>query len=126
MSAGWTPICHLTAKMVRTTDPPNDVPHVIGYEQGTGPVYHDADRPAPSLAALGHKPSQDVLWRPRWLAVFKRDKDHLVAAARLAVPGAVLADESPVPVPRREKVTGVECEAERGRVVAERVVRGNR
>ncbi len=38
----------------------------------------------------------------------------------------MLADESPVPVPRWEIVTGVEREAERGRVVAERVVGGNR
>ena len=52
------------AKMVRTTNPPDDVPHVIGYEQRTGLVYNDADRPAPSLATLAHKPSQYVLWRP--------------------------------------------------------------
>jgi hypothetical protein len=30
----------------RTTDPPDDVPHIISYEQRTGLVYDDADRPA--------------------------------------------------------------------------------
>jgi hypothetical protein len=52
------------AKMVSTTNPPNDVPHVIGYEQSTGPVYNDADRPAPSRVTLAHKPSQYVLRQP--------------------------------------------------------------
>ena len=38
----------------------------------------------------------------------------------------MLADESPVPVTRRKEVAGVEGQAERGCVVAERVVGDNR
>ena len=56
-----TPVCRRTS---RTTNPPDDVPYIIGYEQRTGLVYDDADRPTPSLATLAHKPCQYILWRP--------------------------------------------------------------
>jgi hypothetical protein len=48
----------------RPTNPPDDVPYIIGYKQRTGLVYDDADWPAPSLATLTHKPCQYVLWWP--------------------------------------------------------------
>ncbi len=56
-------------------------------------------------------------------AVFEAHEDHLVAAQRLAIPRAVLADEGAAAVLRGQQVARVEHEAERGRVRAERVVR---
>ena len=60
------------------------------------------------------------------LAVRERHEDHLVAAARLAVPRAMLADEGAVLHFGAEQVAGVEGQAERRGMRAERIVRHDR
>src|SRR6185437_12847481 len=71
------------------------------------------------------KPGQNVARRPGWAPVFERHEDHLVAAERAPVPGAVLADDHALGKAwkrsRRQP-----AQAERSGVAAERIVRLDR
>ena len=69
----------------------------------------DADRAAARVAVGVEEAGQHVDRRARRLAAGERHEDHLVAAARVAVPRAVLADEHaacerrPAAAPRRRR-----------------------
>ncbi len=104
---------------------PDSVADVVGYKQGSSLIQRNANWPPDRTAVRCKKTSQEILRKPRWLAVRKRHEYHLVPGARLAVPRAVLADESAIPVMRRKQIAVVEHQTERRGVVAEHIVGNN-
>ena len=72
------------------------------------------------------KPVSTSTGSPAGLPSRERHEHHLVAAARLAVPRAVLADEGAAAIGLRQRVAFGEGEPERRDVRAERVVRHDR
>src|SRR6185295_137980 len=88
--------CTIAARSRRRADPPDRVADIVGHQQRAALVDGDADRTAHRVAVLLDEAGEHVDRLARGLAVCKRHEDHLVAAPRLAVPRAVLADEHPV------------------------------
>ena len=78
------------------------------------------------VLVLAQKPGQHVDRIAGRLPTLERHEDDLVATVRLAVPGAVLADEGALLKRRRQAVALGEDEAKRCGVRAERVVRHDR
>src|SRR6185437_2337112 len=77
----------------RWRDAPDCIADVIRDKQRTLLVDRDADRTAQRIAIVVDEPGQDVLRLYGGATVGERDEYDLVAAERIAIPGAVLADE---------------------------------
>src|SRR5262249_17773216 len=103
-------------------DPPNRVSDVIRDPQRARLVDGDADRTSPRATVVMDKAGQHVDGRARRPTLRERYEDHPIAAQRFAVPRAVLADEGTALERLRQRTAGIEGEAERRRVVAERVI----
>src|ERR1700735_1039383 len=95
---------------------PHRIADIVGHQQRALLVDLDADRPSLRLAIAVEETGQHFLRRTRWLAIGERHEDHTVAGARLAIPRAVLADESTAGHFRRKQMAGVEGQSERSRV----------
>lgn len=106
-------------------DAPHSVADVIRDEQRAILRERDADRPAARAPVLIEKTGKDVDGRSRRRAASEGNKNHFIAAARLAVPGTVLPDERAVRKFRGGGFFTNEGESERGRMRAERVIRRN-
>src|SRR6185503_1093170 len=74
-------------------DAPDHVADVIGDEQRAALVDGDADRAAHGVAVLVDEAAEHFHRHAVRLAVAEGHEDDVVAAERLAVPRAVLADE---------------------------------
>ena len=104
-------------------DAPDRVADVVGDQQRAARV--DARRRPGGRARCrrsSRKPVSTSSGVPRRPAARERHEDHLVAARRLAVPRAVLADERAAAIALRQQLAVVEREPERRGVRAERVV----
>src|SRR5688500_5842778 len=70
---------------------PDDVADVVGDEQRAALVDHDSDWAAEGLAVGADEAAQHLDRVARRFSGGEGHEDHVVAATRLAVPGAVLA-----------------------------------
>ena len=77
-------------------NPPDHVPHIIGYEQSTAAVDYDADRPPVRFTILAEESGEDVFRFAGGTTVRERDEDHLVSAARATIPGSMLPNDRAV------------------------------
>src|SRR5687768_15580818 len=102
--------------------PPDRVADVVGNQERTGPVDRDSDRSAERLALGADKAGEHVDWVALRPAVHEGDEHHLVAAARPAVPRAVLADEGAARIGIGHPLPAREHQPERRDMVAERVI----
>src|SRR5688572_12402865 len=74
-------------------NPPDTVADIIGDQERTSLVQGDADRSAIGFALIVEKSGQHVYRIACRSALSERHEDHLVAAERIAIPGAVLTHE---------------------------------
>src|SRR5215468_2975460 len=88
--------------------PPDRVADIVGDQQRSLLVDTYTDRAPLCFALVIEEAGQHILRLARGLAVLERDKDHLVAGARLAIPGAVLADERAARHFLRKQISGIE------------------
>src|SRR4051794_13630646 len=77
-------------------DAPHHVANVVGPQQRAGAIDGDAARPAERLFLVVDEAGENVDRLTGRTALRERHEDHLVAAARVAVPRAMLADEGTV------------------------------
>src|SRR5207244_9122434 len=77
-------------------DAPDHVADVIGNQQSAVPCERDAHGAPHRLAGGRHETGQDIERLAGRLSAVEWHEDHLVTAARLAVPGPVLTDEPSV------------------------------
>ena len=75
---------------------PYGVTDIVGYEQCTVLIDRYTDGAAHRIALLADEAGQDVDRRAGRLAAFKRHKNDLIAATRIAIPGTVLPDKHPL------------------------------
>src|SRR4051812_18332366 len=73
--------------------PPPRAADIVGHEQRPATVDRHAHRTPEGLSLRSEKAGEDVDRLARRPAGLKRHEHHLVAARRIAIPGAVLADE---------------------------------
>lgn len=75
---------------------PERVADVIGREQGSLLVDHDADRPSHRIAMIVDESGEHVDRLARWLVASERHVDDFVTTGWFAIPRPVLADEHAV------------------------------
>src|SRR3954470_20834772 len=97
-----------------SSEPPDYVAYVVRHKERAARVERHADRAAARLALVADEAGEQFHRQARGLAIGERNEHHVVAAQRPAVPRAVLADKG---------TAAGEDEAERGDMVAERVIR---
>ena len=83
-------------------DAPYDIANVVRDEQGACPVDRDAGWTTQGIALRIDESGQDVLGKSNGLSVGEGHKNDFVAAPRLPIPGAVLADERPAGIVLRQ------------------------
>src|SRR5688572_33393821 len=83
----------LSMYLARSRNPPDSISHIIGNQQGAALVDRHADRPAPGVALGADETAQHLHRLPCRVTARERHEHDVVAALRLAVPRAVLADE---------------------------------
>src|SRR5690606_35473779 len=81
------------SRAVCAADSPDDVAHVVSYQQIPLHVQDHAGGAAHGFALFIHEAGKHVPRLAGGASVLEGNEDDLVAAQRLAVPGAVLADE---------------------------------
>ncbi|CAN6484249.1 unnamed protein product [Victoria cruziana] len=106
----------------RGGDAPDHIADIVGHQQRAAAVQRDAHRPSLRLALPVQKSTEHEQRRPRGPRPVEGHEDHLVAAARLAVPRAMLADEHALREARRQAVAARRRQAQRGGVRAQRIV----
>src|SRR5699024_9383622 len=84
--------------------PPNSVAHIIGYQQSAVLIKRHAYGPSECIAIGVDKPCKYINGITCRRGAVKGDKDYLIAAGRLTVPGAMLADKHSVFESRRQGI----------------------
>src|SRR4026207_1267398 len=89
-------------------DAPDDIADVIRNEQRARSIHHHAHRAAERVAVGIEETGEHVFRRAGGPAAGERHEDDLVAAARVAVPGAVLAYKRAAGIARRQEAAAIE------------------
>ena len=101
---------------------PDDVADIICDQQRAGLVDCDAHGTPPCLVVRADKAGEYIFGCTLWLSIPEGNENNLVAAARIAIPRPVLANESSTAILLTEQRGRVECQPQRGRMRAESII----